>query len=150
MKLFELFAQFDVLENVRVDNNRKIYIGPENEILYQIQSQTASSKIGDVGILSKVLFSPKKGSEASVYSEDEEATESQRSKLWKKFVGIFLHKVDRMNPLIVENARNVIDRRKDDQKEKLDIDFCIHRIEKLEFAILTLTKKLNKMLKFDN
>lgn len=149
MKLFELFAQFDVLENVRIENSRKIYIGPENEILYQIQSQTASSKIGDVGILSKVLFNPKKGSEASIYSDDDEPTESQRSKLWKKFVGIFLQKVDRMNPLIVENARNVIDRRKDDQKEKLDIDFCIHRIEKLETAILTLTKKLNKMMKFD-
>lgn len=53
-----------------------------------------------------------------------------------------------MNPQIVENARNIIDRRKDDLKETFDIDICVHRIEKLETAILNLTRKLD--VKFKN
>lgn len=145
MRLFDFFAQFDVLESVRNDNHRKIYIGPGNEIIFYIQSQTQSTKNGEVGIISKVLFNPKKGAEVGLHTdENEDTAESQRccSQLWKKFIGIFFNKCDRMNPQIVENARNVIDRRKDDQKEKLDIDTCIHRIEKLESAIVTLTKKL--------
>lgn len=154
MRLFEFFAQFDVLECVRLDNQRKIFIGPGNEIIYHIQSQSQSTKNGDVGIISKVLFSPKKGSQVGVPAdgENEESAESERccSQLWKKFIGIFFNKCDRMNPQIVENARNVIDRRKDDQKEKLDIDTCIHRIERLESAIVHLTKKLDVMVKFEN
>ncbi|XP_055298914.1 transient receptor potential cation channel protein painless-like [Sitodiplosis mosellana] len=156
MRLFDFFAQFDVLESIRPDNHRKVYIGPGNEIIYRIQSQNQSSKSGDVGIVSKALFSPKKGSQVDRKSKDseenEDTDESQRccSQLWKKFIGIFFNKTDRMNPQIVENARNVIDRRKDDQKEKSDIDTCIHRIEKLETVITTLTKKLDVMVKFEN
>lgn len=149
MRLFDFLTQFDVLESVRQDNHRKIFIEPGNEIIYHIQSQ--SSKSGDVGIISKALFSTKKGSEVGLYA-DENEEDSQRccSKLWKKLFGIFFNKTDRMNPQIVENARNVIDRRKDDQKEKLDIDTCIHRIEKLESAILKLTKKLDVIVKSEN
>lgn len=154
MQLFDFLNQFDVLENVRQDNHRKMYIGQGNEIIYHIRSQTHSSKAGDVGIISKALFtSPKKGSEVGAYSdENDDSAESQSccSNIWKNFIGIFFNKTDRMNPQIVENARNVIDRRKDDQKEKLDIDTCIHRIEKLESAILTLTKKLDVIVKFEN
>ncbi len=150
MHLFDFLNQFDVLRNVRQDNRRKVYIGPGNEILYHIQSQTQGARNGDVGVLSKVLFSSKKGSDVGLY-ENEDSAESQRccSGLWKKFFGIFFNKTDRMNPQIVENARNVIDRRKDDQKEKLDIDTCINRIDKLESAILGLTKKLDPIVKFD-
>lgn len=152
MQLFYFLTQFDVLENVREDNHRKIFIGPDDEIIYHIQSQTEGSKNGDVGIISKALFSPsKKGSEPGPYNDNEDSAESGCcSKLSKKFVGIFFNKTDRMNPQIVENARNVIDRRKDDRKEKQDIDTCIHRIEKLETAILTLTKKLDVVVKFEN
>lgn len=156
MRLFYFLAHFDVLESVRNDQQRKIYVGPGNEIIYHIQSQSKSSKNGDVGIVSKVLFSPKKkshGSQVGPYSDENEDTgESLRfySKLWKKVIGIFFNKSDRMNPLIVENARNVIDRRKDDQKEKLDMDTCIHRIEKLESAIITMTRRINVLLKFEN
>ncbi len=139
MHLFDFLNQFDVLRNARQDNERKVYIGPGNEILYHIQSQTEGSKSGDVGIVSKVLFSSKK--------ENEDST---KSGCWKKLFGIFFNKTDRMNPQIVEIARNVIDRRKDDQKEKLDIDTCIHRIEKLESAILTLTKKIDVKARFQN
>lgn len=153
MKLFDFFVQFDVLEKVRHDNHRKVYIGPGNEIIFHIHSQTRSTKSGDVGIVSKMLFTPntKKGSQMGPYSdENEDAAESHGccSQLWKKFIGIFFNKTDRMNPIIVENARNVIDRRKDDQKEKVDIDTCIHRIDKLESAIFTLSKKLDVMMKF--
>lgn len=155
MRLFDFFAQFDVLETVRQNNQRKIYIGPGNEIIYHIQSQTKSNKSGDVGIVSKVLFSSKKkslGSQNDLADENDESAESQRccSQLWKKLVGIFFNKTDRMNPQIVENARNVIDRRKDDQKEMLDMNTCINRIEKLESAISSLTRKLNILLKFEN
>lgn len=150
MQLFYFLAQFDVLENVRVDNHRKIYIGPENEIIYHIQSENQGSRNGDVGIISKVLFNPKKGSEVGLYDNDDSAETNCCSRMSKKFFGIFFNKTDRMNPQIVENARNVIDRRKDDQKEKLDIDTCIHRIERLETAILTLTKKLNVVVKSEN
>lgn len=155
MRLFDFFAQFDVLESVRQNNQRKIYIGPGNEIIYHIQSQTKSNKNGDVGIVSKALFSQKKkphGSQAGDVEENEETNESERccSQLWKKIIGIFFNKTDRMNPQIVENARNVIDRRKDDQKEKLDMDTCIHRIEKLESAIVSLSRKLNVILKFEH
>lgn len=148
MKMFYLFAQFDVLESARFENRRKVYIGPDDEILYQIKSQSAGSKIGDVGGLSKVLFSPKKGAQLD---DNEESADTHRlSRLWKKFIGILFNKCDRMNPLIVENARNVIDRKKDDLKEKLDIDTCIHRIERLESAILTLTKKFDIKMKIDH
>lgn len=155
MRLFDFFAQFDVLESVRLNNQRKIYIGPGNEIIYHIQSQSKSNKNGDVGIVAKVLFSPKKkshGTQTGASDENEDAAESQRccSQLWKKIVGIFFNKTDRMNPQIVENARNVIDRRKDDQKEKLDMDTCINRIEKLETAIISMTRKLNVILKFEH
>lgn len=153
MRLFYFFAQFDVLETIRQDNTRKIYIGPANEIIYHMQSESKSTKSGDVGIVSKVLFSSKKGSQQVGLSDDnDEPTESQSccSQIWKKFIGIFFNKTDRMNPQIVENARNVIDRRKDDQKEKLDIDACIHRIEKLESAILSLSKKLDVMIKTEH
>lgn len=146
MQLFDFLNQFDVLENARKDNQRKVYIGPGNEIIYQIQSQSQTPKNGDVGIISKVLFNPKKGSEMALYDNGETADNPRCcSKLSKKIVGMFFNKTDRMNPQIVENARNVIDRRKDDQKQKTDIDTCIHRIERLETAILTLTKKLNVM-----
>lgn len=148
MRLFDFLVQFDVLENVREDNHRKVYIGPGNEILYHIQSNSAKS--GDVGIISKVLFSAKKG-EMGPYTEgNDDESQGCCSKLWKKCGGIFFNKTDRMNPQIVENARNVIDRRKDDQKEKLDIDTCIHRIEKLESAILNLTKRLGGVVKQEN
>lgn len=154
MRLFDFFAQFDVLESIRPDNHRKVYIGPGNEIIYRIQSQNQSSKSGDVGIVSKALFSTKKGTQTGKSldpEENEDTEESQRccSQLWKKFIGIFFNKTDRMNPQIVENARNVIDRRKDDQKEKSDIDTCIHRIEKLETVISSLSKKLDVMVKFE-
>lgn len=151
MQLFDYLTQFDVLENIRQDNHRKVYIGQGNEIIYHIESQSQGPKNGDVGILSNVLFNPKKGSDVGLYSDDNEE-ESQRccSRLWKKCTGIFFNKTDRMNPQIVENARNVIDRRKDDQKENLDIDTCIHKIAKLESAILTLTKKLDVTAKFEN
>lgn len=153
MQLYDFFHQFDVLEAVRHDNQRKIFIGPGNEILYHLQSQSSSPKNADTGIVSKALFSSKKGTQVGPYADEgEDADESQSccSKLWTKFIGIFFNKCDRMNPQIVENARNVIDRRKDDQKEKSDIDTCIHRIEKLETSIVTLTKKLDVMLKSKN
>lgn len=153
MQLFDFITQFDVLENVREDNHRKIYIGPGNEIIYHIQSQTQGTKNGDVGIISKALFrESKKGSEVGLTDENEDVPETKGcfSKLSKKFMDIFFNKTDRMNPQIVENARNVIDRRKDDQKEKQDIDICIHRIEKLESVILALTKKLDFIVKREN
>lgn len=153
MRLYDFLAQFDVLENIRPDNHRKIFIGKGNEIIYHIKSQSHSTKSGDVGIISQVLFSPKKGSQVGAYSDDGEETvetTSCCSQIWKKFIGIFFNKTDRMNPQIVENGRNIIDRRKDDQKETLDIDTCIHRVERLETAILTLTKKLDKLVKLDN
>ncbi|XP_037029499.1 transient receptor potential cation channel protein painless-like [Bradysia coprophila] len=150
MQLFDFLTQFDVLENVREDNHRKIYIGPGNEILYHIQSQSNSAKSGDVGIISKVLFSAKKGEMGPYTDGNDDKSQGCGSKLWKKCAGIFFNKTDRMNPQIVENARNVIDRRKDDQKEKLDIDTCIHRIEKLETAILNLTKHLSGTVKLEN
>ncbi|XP_031618996.1 transient receptor potential cation channel protein painless-like isoform X2 [Contarinia nasturtii] len=154
MRLFYFFAQFDVLEKVRYDNHRKVYTGPGNEIIYRITSQTKSTKHGDVGIVSKALFtSQKKGSQVGLYSdENEDAAESKSccSNLWGKIIGIFFNKTDRMNPQIVENARNVIDRRKDDLKEKLDIDTCIHRIDKLDSAIVSIGKKLDVMMKSKN
>lgn len=146
MRLFDFFAQFDVLQSVRQNNQRKVYIGPGNEIIYQIQS--SKNKSGDVGIVSKVLFSPRKkvqGAQGDPLDENEDAPEQSGrccSAIWKKIIGIFFNKTDRMNPQIVENARNVIDRRKDDQKETLDMELCINRIERLESAIVTLTKKL--------
>lgn len=153
MKLFDFFAQFDVLESVRPDNHRKIYIGPGNEIIHRIQSKSAkSSKSGDVGIVSKALFSSKKGSQVEKSKdseENEETDESQRccSNLWAKFIGIFLNKTDRMNPQIVENARNVIDRKKVDLAEKFDMDTSL---TKLESAVATLTKRLDILMNSEN
>ncbi|XP_037051125.1 transient receptor potential cation channel protein painless-like [Bradysia coprophila] len=149
MRLFDFFIQFDVLETVRQNNQRKIYIGPDNEIIYHIQSQTQSAKSGDVGIVSKLLFSPKKGDGGPYADENEEST-GCCSQLWKKFIGIFFNKTDRMNPIIVENARNVIDRRKDDLNEKNDENShttCIHHIERLESTILALSKKVDLIVK---
>lgn len=146
MRLFDFFRQFDVLTCVRQNNQRKVYIGPGNELIYQIQSK--KNKVGDVGIVSKVLFSPKKktqGAKGDPEDESEEQPEQSGrccSFLWKKIVNIFFNKTDRMNPQIVENARNVIDRRKDDQKETLDMELCINRIERLESSIVALTRKL--------
>lgn len=155
MKLFDFFAQFDVLESVRPDNHRKIYIGPGDEILHRIQSKSQSSKnskCGDVGIVSKALFSAKKGSQAEKSKdpeENEEQEESQRccSNLWAKFIGIFLNKTDRMNPQIVENARNVIDRKKVDSTEKNDMDTSL---TKLESAVAMLSKKLVVLMKSED
>lgn len=149
MRLFDFFIQFDVLETVRQNNQRKIYIGPDNEIIYHIQSQTQTAKSGDVGIVSKLLFSPKKGDGGPYADENEEST-GFCSQLWKKFIGIFFNKTDRMNPIIVENARNVIDRRKDDLNEKIDENShttCIHHIERLETTILALSKKVDLIVK---
>lgn len=150
MQLFYFLTQFDVLENVRQDNSRKVFIGRGNEIIYHIKSETQGSKNGDVGIISKYLFNPKKGEMGGHADGDDSESPRCCSTLSKKFMDMFFNKTDRMNAQIVENARNVIDRRKDDQKEKLDIDYCIHRIEKLETAILTLTKKLDGVVKFEN
>lgn len=152
-RLFDFLMQFDVLENVRPDNHRKVFIGQGNEIIYHIQSQSQSTRNGDVGVIAKVLFSPKKGTQVGPQSDDNEDAAEPGSccgNLWKKFIGIFFNSTDRMNAQIVENARNIIDRRKDDQKEKNDIDTCIHRIDRLETAILTLTKKLDRMVKFEH
>lgn len=146
MRLFDFFGQFDVLTSVRQNNQRKVYIGPGNELIYQIQSN--KNKSGDVGIVSKVLFSPKKkpqGQQGDPLDESDDAPEPSGrccSFLWKKMFNLFFNKTDRMNPLIVENARNVIDRRKDDQKETLDMELCINRIERLESSIVALTRKL--------
>lgn len=146
MRLFDFFAQLDVLEIVRPDNHRKIYIGPGNEIIYHIHSQTQSARSGEAGVISKVLFSAKKSSGLNA-DEDSDESHGCCSKMWKNFIGYFFNKCDRMNPQIVENARNVIDRRKDDEKENLDIGTFANRIEKLESTIGALSKKLEVIVK---
>lgn len=136
MRLFDIFIQFDALECVRQDNQRKIYIGPDNEIIYHIQSQSQSSKCGDVSVVSKMLF----GSSKTDENEDSGG-------LWSKLFDIIFNKTDRMNPIVVENARNVIDRRNDDQKEKDNVGSCTHCIERLEPILLELTRKVDSMTK---
>lgn len=95
MRLFDLLAQFDVMESIRPDNHRKVYIGPGNEIIYRIQSQTKQTpgiKKSDVAIISKALFSPKKAGPAGLYTDDkEDSVESQGccSLICKKIGGIF-------------------------------------------------------------
>lgn len=157
MRLFDLCAQFDILESVRVNDERKMYIGPSDEIInhINIQSQnkspSQSSKNSDIGVVLQILFSQKSGSQVGASSDENEKDSS--SSLWKRIAALFYDKTERMNPQIVLNARNIIDRRKDDQKEKLDVNTCIRRIELLENAMLTmnnLSRKLDAMVKFNN
>lgn len=167
MRLFDYFTQLDVLEGMRHNYHRKIYIGPKNEIIYRINIQNGdnfmkrkksltqhSTKDGDIRYISS-FFNTKKLSQVALYSEENEleSKESQPhgcSRLWKKFTVIFFDECERMDSQIVQNAKNLIERRRIDEKEKFEQDSYLNRIEKLETAIDLLTNKLNAESKNKN
>ncbi|XP_055295716.1 transient receptor potential cation channel protein painless-like isoform X2 [Sitodiplosis mosellana] len=173
MELFEYFTQFESLEYMRTIYDRKIYVGLKNEIIHFIdaekmnQTSDNNQKLteyktmnADEGKLAmEMLYNAKNKSKLRMFSkaneieiELEESHSYGTNRLWKTVISSFpfFDEREKMNPQIVQLARQIIETREVDKKGKEEQSHYKEQIAKLQTNMEVLLQKIDKLDTFDN
>lgn len=176
MDLFEYFTQFESLEHMRNKYDRKIYVGVKNEIIHFIdseklqknserkhltrqQSEYAMKAESDVKLTKNMLFNSKNNCKVRIFSKTtevemgiEEPVSHESNRLWNTLVRSFpfFDERERLNAQIVQTARQILDKREVDQKDKEEQIHFKEQITKLQTNMDVLLGKIDKLDSFGN
>lgn len=169
MNLFKYFTQFESLEYMRQINDRKIYVSLKNEIIHLIdtekvqktpdkpqfmrqESEYKPKGKGDVKLTMNLLFKSKNKSKVRMFSNPNEIEVGidepylhGNSRFWKTLVRSFpfFDERERINPQIVQLARQIIETSEIDKKSKEEQSHYKEQIANIQSNMDILLRKLD-------